>query len=189
MKQSAARARKREPSVRARAFNPASARWSFAIGALGQCSCAVATTTRCASQVLVLTGRTAPLDRDVPRVAAGPTRSVEGMPVSTWRRTSRGTIELRAEQSKLSEAHAAPGEPAVGRPATQRDGDVHHRPTRVRIAIGRLPAAVGMRQAVEDEAARVFGGQPYNALGFGHSLGAGKASGAANCRRAGAVRR
>lgn len=33
-----------------------------------------------------------------------------------------------------------------------------------------MPAAVGMSQSIEDEAARVFAGQFYNALGFGQSL-------------------
>jgi len=40
-----------------------------------------------------------------------------------------------------------------------------------RVASGRVPAAVGMAQSIEDEAARVFAGQLYNALGFGRSLG------------------
>jgi hypothetical protein len=39
------------------------------------------------------------------------------------------------------------------------------------VAIRRLPAAVGMNQSIEDEAARVFAGQLYNSLGFGQSLG------------------
>lgn len=38
------------------------------------------------------------------------------------------------------------------------------------VATGRLAAAVGMNQTIEDEAAQVFAGQLYNSLGFGHSL-------------------
>jgi hypothetical protein len=40
-----------------------------------------------------------------------------------------------------------------------------------RLASQRLPAAVGMTESIEDEAARVFAGQLYNSLGFGQSLG------------------
>jgi hypothetical protein len=39
-----------------------------------------------------------------------------------------------------------------------------------RVAIEHVPAAVGMAQSIDDEAARVFAGQLYNALGFGRSL-------------------
>ena len=39
-----------------------------------------------------------------------------------------------------------------------------------RVAAKYAAAAVGMEQSIEDEVARVFAGQLYNALGFGRSL-------------------
>ncbi len=38
------------------------------------------------------------------------------------------------------------------------------------VATTRLAAAIGMNRTIKDEAARVFAGQLYNSLGFGHSL-------------------
>jgi hypothetical protein len=66
-----------------------------------------------------------------------------------------------------------------------------------RVAIEHAPAAVGMSQSIEDEAARVFAGQLYNALGFAPfartGLRAGRCPSAAHTRQAlrpsGAVRR
>jgi hypothetical protein len=40
-----------------------------------------------------------------------------------------------------------------------------------RVATRRLAAAVGMNRTIDDEDARIFAGQLYNALGFGRSLG------------------
>ena len=40
-----------------------------------------------------------------------------------------------------------------------------------RVAIEYVDASVGMEQSIKDESARLFAGQLYNSLGFGHSLG------------------
>lgn len=43
--------------------------------------------------------------------------------------------------------------------------------TQAKVAVERVEVAIGMETAIDDEAAKIFAGQFYNALGFGESIG------------------